>query len=79
MDTKQKTGWGSPSDWGTAIGVLIAVIGLLSLISGVWTPDAAESAKVGFLGSSSTTPSVIILVVGIVIAVASQMFLKKKA
>jgi hypothetical protein len=79
METKQKTSWGSPSDWGTAIGVLIAVIGLLSLISGAWTPDAAESAKAGFLGSSSTTPSVIILVVGVVIAGASQLFLKKKA
>ncbi len=79
METKQKTSWGSPSDWGTAIGVLIAVIGLLSLISGAWTPDAAESAKVGFLGSSSTTPSLIILIVGVVIAGASQLFLKKKA
>ncbi len=79
MDTKQKTSWGSPSDWGTAIGVLIAVIGLLSLISGAWTPDAAASAQVGFLGSNSTTPSVIILVVGVVIAGASQLFLKKKA
>lgn len=79
MATENKTSWGSPRDWGTAIGVLIAVIGLLSLISGIWTPDAAESAKVGFLGSSSTLPSVIILLVGIVIAVVSQFFLKKKA
>jgi hypothetical protein len=79
MDTKQKTRLGSPADWGTAIGVLIAVIGLLSLISGAWTPDAAESAKVGFLGANSTLPSVIILVVGIIIAVASQVFLKKEA
>lgn len=77
MATKDKTSWGSPRDWGTAIGVLIAVIGLLSLISGIWTPDAAESAKVGFLGNSSTLPSVIILLVGIVIAVVSQFFLKK--
>jgi hypothetical protein len=78
METKEKTSWGSPRDWGTAIGVLIAVVGLLSLISGVWTPDAAASAEVGFLGSNSTLPSVIILVVGIVIAGASQLFLQKK-
>jgi hypothetical protein len=73
METKEKTSWGSPSDWGTAIGILIAAIGLLSLISGIWTPDAAQSA-----GAANTMRSVIILVVGIVVAGASQLFLKKK-
>lgn len=78
MESKQKTGWGSPSDWGVAIGALIAVIGLLSIISGIWTPDAAKSAEVGFLGSSSMVPSVIILVIGVII-LAVSMFLKRKA
>ncbi len=78
METKQKTGWGSPSDWGVAIGALIAVIGLLSLISGIWTPDAAKSAEVGFLGSSSMLPSAIILVVGVVV-LAVALFMKRRA
>ena len=43
METNKKSGWGSPSDWGTAIGILIAVIGLMSLISSVWTPDASTA------------------------------------
>jgi hypothetical protein len=78
METKEKTKWGSPSDWGTAIGTLIAVIGLLSLISGIWTPDAAKSAEVGFLGSNSTLPSAIILVVGVVILGVS-LLLKRRS
>ena len=78
MDTKQKTNWGSPSDWGLAIGALIAIVGLLSLISGIWTPDAAASAQVGFLGSNSTVPSLIILVVGLVIAGGSFLLKRGK-
>lgn len=74
METKEKMGWGSPSDWGTAIGVLIAVVGLLSLISGIWTPDAAASA-----GNANTLRSVIILVVGVVVAGGSQFLLKRNA
>ncbi len=29
MSAEKKTSWGSPSDWGTAIGIMLAVIGLL--------------------------------------------------
>ena len=79
METKQKTSWGTPSDWGTAIGVIIAVVGLLSMISFLVTPDAVNSAAVGPLKSWGIMPSVIIFLVGLVIAGASQLFLKKKA
>ncbi len=79
METKKKSGWGSPKDWVLAIGILIALIGLLGLISGVWTPDAAKSAEVGFFGASSIVPSVIILVVGLVVAGVAQVLLKPKA
>jgi uncharacterized membrane protein YidH (DUF202 family) len=78
MKSSQKSGWGSPSDWGTAIGILIAAIGLLSLISSVWTPDAAQSAATGFFGANSVMPSVVILVVGLVIAGVSRFLLKPK-
>jgi hypothetical protein len=78
MKSNQKPGWGSTSDWGTAIGILIAVIGLLSLVSSVWTPDAAQSAATGFFGANSVVPSVIILVVGLVIAGVSRFLLKPK-
>jgi len=79
MDTKQKSSWGSPRDWGVAIGILIAAIGLLSLISSVWTPDAATSAATGFLGANAIVPSAIILVVGLVVAGVFQFFVKPKA
>lgn len=79
METKQKSGWGSSSDWGTAIGALIAVIGLLSMISFVVAQDTVNSAATGPLKSWGILPSVIILVVGLVIAGASQLFLKRKA
>jgi hypothetical protein len=79
METNKKSVWGSPSDWGTAIGILIAAIGLMSLISSVWTPDASESAATGFLGTNSILPSAIILVVGLVIAGVSRFLIKPKA
>lgn len=79
MKSNQKTTWGSSSDWGTAVGIGIALIGLLSLISSVWTPDAAASAATGFLGSNSIVPSVIILVVGLVVAGVFRFFVKPKA
>jgi hypothetical protein len=78
MNSSQKSGWGSPSDWGTAIGILIAAIGLLSLISSVWTPDAAQSAATGFFGANSVTPSAVILVVGLVIAGVARFVFKPK-
>ena len=74
MENKEKTGWGSPRDWGTAIGALISVVGLLGWISGIWTPDAAASA-----GSGNSSRMLIILVVGVVILVISQLFLKKRS
>jgi len=79
METNKKTGWGSPSDWGVAIGILIAAIGLLGLISSVWTPDAAASAATGFLGTNSVMPSAIILVLGLLIAGVSRFLIKPKA
>ena len=78
METK-KSGWGSLSDWGTAVGILIAAIGLMGLISGVWTPDASQSAATGFLGANSILPSAIILVVGLVVAGVSRFLIKPKA
>ena len=79
METKKKSGWGSPRDWGIAIGILIAAVGLLSLISSIWTPDAAQSAATGFFGANAVVPSVIILVVGLVIAGVCQFFVKPQA
>ena len=79
MKSNQKSTWGSPSDWGTAIGILIAAIGLLSLISSVWTPEASQSAATGFLGGNSIVPSVIILVVGLEIAGVYRFIVKPKA
>lgn len=79
MKTKQKSTWGSPSDWGKAIGILIAAIGLLGLISSVWTPEASQSAATGFFGSNSVVPSAVILIVGLVIAGVYQFLIKPRA
>ncbi len=79
MSAEKKTSWGSPSDWGTAIGILIAAIGLLSLISSVWTPDAASAAATGFFGHATIVPSVIILVVGLVVTGVFRFLIKPKA
>ena len=78
MSPAKKTTWGSPSDWWSAVGIMLAVIGLLALISSFWTPDVADYVATGFLGSSNIVPSVIILVVGVVIAIAAQI-IKPKA
>ncbi len=78
MSNETKPNRGSTKDWGTAIGILIATIGLLSLISSIWTPDAASSAATGFLGSDSIVPSAIILGVGLVIVVGARL-MKPKA
>ncbi len=78
MANETKSSRGSTKDWGTAIGILIAAIGLLSLISSIWTPDAASSAATGFLGKDSIVPSAIILGVGLVIAVGARL-MKPKA
>jgi hypothetical protein len=79
MTDNKKPNWGSPKDWWTAIGISIAAIGLLSVISSIWTPDAAASAATGFLGSDSVMPSVIILVVGLVVAAIGWFVVKPKA
>jgi hypothetical protein len=79
MSSDKKSGWGSPQDWWTAIGIMIAAIGLLGVISSIWTPDAAASAATGFLGSGSIVPSAIILVVGLVIAAIGWFIIKPKA
>jgi mannose/fructose/N-acetylgalactosamine-specific phosphotransferase system component IIC len=78
MSPAKKTTWGSPGDWWSAIGIMLAVIGLLALISSFWTPDVADYVATGFLGSSNIVPSVVILVLGVVIAVAAR-FIKPKA
>ena len=78
MSPDKKANWGSPGDWWSAIGIMLAVIGLLALISSFWTPDVADYVATGFLGSSNIVPSVVILLVGIVIAVAAR-FIKPKA
>jgi hypothetical protein len=79
MSSDKKSGWGSPQDWWTAIGIMIAAIGLLGVISSIWTPDAAASAATGFLGGGSIVPSAIILVVGLVIAAIGWFIIKPKA
>jgi hypothetical protein len=79
MGTEKKTTWGTPSDWGTAIGIMLAVIGLLALISSFWTPDVKDYVATGFLGKSNIVPSVIILVVGLVVAGVSRFLIKPKA
>ena len=83
METKQKPSWGTPKDWLTAIGILIAAIGLMTLISSVLpvppvAPDAVAPAA-GFFGVNTLVPSVIILVVGLVIAGVGQFFMRPKA
>src|SRR4030065_182648 len=49
MSPAKKTTWGSPSDWWSAVGIMLAVIGLLALISSFWTPDVADYVATGFL------------------------------
>jgi hypothetical protein len=78
MSEQKKDSWGTPRDWGVAIGIMVAAIGLLALISSIWTPDAAASAAVGFLGKASILPSAIILAVGLVVAIVFQFFAKPK-
>lgn len=83
METKPKSSWGTPKDWLTAIGILIAVVGLMLLISSVMpvppvAPDAV-APPAGFFGANALVPSVIILVVGLVIAGVGQFFMKPKA
>jgi len=73
MEDKKKTSWGQPRDWLLAIGGLIAVVGLLDLISGMWTPDAAASA-----GINNSTVALIILAIGVVVLIVS-FFVKPKA
>ncbi len=83
METKKKSSWGSPRDWGVAVGILIAAIGLLSLISSVLpvppAPPEDVVPAVGFFGVNAIVPSVIILVVGLVVAAACQFLIKPKA
>ena len=79
MSAEKKTSWGSSSDWGTAIGIMIAAIGLLGVISSIWTPDAATSAATGFFGHAALVPSVVILVVGLVVAGVFRFLVKPKA
>ena len=78
MSADKKTNWGSPRDWGTAIGIMIAAIGLLALISAIWTPDAAASAATGFFGQATVVPAIIITAVGLVVAVVFRFFVKAK-
>jgi len=79
MSADKKTSWGSPRDWGTAIGIMLAAIGVLALISSFWTPDVKDYVATGFLGKNSIVPSVIILVVGLVVAAVFRFFVKPKA
>lgn len=79
MSSNKKSSWGSPRDWWTAIGIMLAVIGLLALISSFWTPDVAKYVATGFLGSGSIVPSAIILVVGLVVAAIGWFVIKPKA
>lgn len=78
MSTEKKSSWGSPSDWGTAIGIMVAAIGLLGVISSIWTPDAAASAATGFFGKAALVPSAVILVVGLVVAGVFRFLIKPK-
>jgi hypothetical protein len=73
MQSKPKSKWGEPRDWVLAVGALILVIGVLRLISGVWTPDAAASA-----GAGNTTAAIIMIVIGLVVA-AGAFVIKHKA
>ena len=81
MESKQKSSWGSVKDWTVVIGVMIAVIGLLVLVSSFMpvpatAPDEVVPA-VGFFGMNATMPGVILLVVGLVVAGVGQFVLKK--
>jgi hypothetical protein len=78
MSAEKKTSWGSPRDWGTAIGIMLAAIGLLALISSFWTPDVKDFVATGFLGKSNIVPSIIILVVGLVVAGIFRFLVKPK-
>ena len=66
MKSKNKFLWGEPRDWMRVVGGMAIVIGLLRLVSGVWTPDAIASA-----GSGNTLVAIVTIVVGLVIAAAS--------
>jgi hypothetical protein len=79
MSADKKTTWGSPREWGTAVGIMLAVIGLLALISSFWTPDVASYVATGFLGKNSIVPSAIILIVGLLVAVIFRFLIKPKA
>ncbi len=72
MEKQTKPGFGQPRDWGLAIGGLIAIAGLLRLISGVWTPDTVAEA-----GSGNLTAALVTIVIGVVVAGASYLFFKK--
>jgi hypothetical protein len=79
MSAEKKTRWGSPSDWGTAIGIMLTAIGVLALISSFWTPDVKDYVATGFLGKSNIIPSVVILVLGLVVIGVSRFLIKPKA
>jgi hypothetical protein len=79
MSAEKKSSWGSPSDWGTAIGIMLALIGVLALISSFWTPDVKDFVATGFLGKSNIVPAVVILVVGLLVAGVSRFLIKPKA
>ncbi len=73
MEKNDKAKFGSnPGDWAIAIGALIAVAGLLRLISGVWTPDASASA-----GDANLMQAAITCGIGVV-AIIVGFFMKGK-
>jgi hypothetical protein len=78
MAEEQKSKWGSPADWAIGIGGLVTVVGLLRLISGVWTPTVEMEPGVLVASTNNTTVAAITIAVGIVIIIVGVVLRGRK-